>query len=58
MTPERYQRLCELFDRARALASAERAAYLQQACADHPSLRAELEQLLAHDQRAGSESIW
>jgi serine/threonine-protein kinase len=58
MTPERYQHLCELFDKAQALAPAERAVFLQQACADHPSLRAELEQLRAHDQQAGGEALW
>jgi serine/threonine-protein kinase len=58
MTPERYQRLCELFDQARPLAPAERAAFLQQACADNSSLRAELERLLAHDRQAGGEPAW
>jgi tetratricopeptide (TPR) repeat protein len=58
MTPECYQHLCELFDRAQALAPVERAAFLQQVCADDSSLRADLEQLLTHDQRAGGEPRW
>jgi WD40 repeat protein len=58
MNPERYQRLGELFDQAQALPPAERAAFLQRAGADEPSLHAELERLLAHDQRAGGELVW
>jgi serine/threonine-protein kinase len=58
MTPGQYQRLCELFDQAQALAPAERAAFVQQACADDASLRAELERLLTHDRQAGGEPLW
>jgi serine/threonine protein kinase len=57
MTPERYQRLGKLFDRAQALAPAERAAFLQQACAGDLLLRAELDRLLAHDQEARREQL-
>jgi serine/threonine-protein kinase len=57
MTPERYERLCELFDRAQPLAPAERAAFLDGACAGDPALRAELEGLLAHDERARREQL-
>jgi serine/threonine-protein kinase len=58
MTPQHYQLLCELFDRAQALPRAERGGFLQQACADDPPLRAELERLLAHDRGAGREPVW
>jgi WD40 repeat protein len=57
VTPQRYQRLCELFDQAQSLPSAERAAFLQQACADDSSLRAELEKLLNHDRQACRELL-
>src|SRR5262245_13444117 len=41
----------QLFAQALHLSGKERAAYLDQACADHPELRAELDELLAiHDQ--------
>ena len=39
MTPERYQLLCELFDQAQARDPAERATFLQQACAGDPALQ-------------------
>ena len=39
MTPERYQRLCDLFDEAQKQDPAERAHFVQQACAEDPSLR-------------------
>jgi hypothetical protein len=58
MTPERYQRLCELFDEAQQRGSAERAQFAREACADDPSLRAELEQLLSQDQRAQAEMLF
>jgi serine/threonine protein kinase len=55
MTPERYQRLCELFDQAQERDPSQRAAFLEHACADDPSLHAEVEQLLADDQEAWAE---
>src|SRR5438128_1621679 len=55
MTPQRYQQLCDLFDQAQQLDPAERAQFVQQACAQDPSLRAELEQLLLHDQQTWRE---
>src|SRR5207245_35223 len=59
MTPERYQQLCELFDEAQQQRSpAERAQFARHACADDPSLRAELEQLLADDQEAWVEKLF
>jgi predicted Ser/Thr protein kinase len=58
MTPERYQRLCELFDQAQGLAPAERVAFLQQVGADDSALGAELGRLLAQDQRACREQLF
>src|SRR5438128_4024501 len=58
MTPERYQHLCELFDQAQEHNPAQRAAFLHHACARDPSLRAELEQLLADDQEAWAEKLF
>jgi serine/threonine-protein kinase len=51
MTPERYQRLCELFEEARQ-GAAQRQRALERADAAGPSLRAELEAFLAHDAAA------
>jgi tRNA A-37 threonylcarbamoyl transferase component Bud32 len=58
MTPERYRYLGELFDQARGLPPAQRAAFLQQVCADDLSLREELERLLAHHEHAQGEVLW
>ncbi|MFN0138362.1 MAG: protein kinase domain-containing protein [Phycisphaerae bacterium] len=49
MTPERYQRLADLFAAACELSGAERSAHLDRACAGEPALRAEIESLLAGD---------
>jgi hypothetical protein len=57
MTPERYERLCRLFDQAQELAPAERAAFLQRACAEDSSLRADLEKFLADDRKARAEQL-
>jgi serine/threonine protein kinase len=57
MTPERYGRLCELFDQVQQKAPSERAAFIQDACAGDSSLRSELESLLAHDERARGEQL-
>ncbi|MFN0123217.1 MAG: protein kinase domain-containing protein [Blastocatellia bacterium] len=46
MTPERYQRICELFDEALEHASGERAAFLAEACGADVALRAEVEKFL------------
>jgi hypothetical protein len=58
MTPERYERLCALFDQAQQRPPAERAAFLDAACAGDPALRAEVESLLAHDQQARGEGLF
>src|SRR6516162_40785 len=55
MTPERYQRLCELFDQAQARPPEQRTAFLDEIGAADPALRADLESLLADDQKARAE---
>jgi hypothetical protein len=52
--PERWQQLERLFDRALELPPGERDAFLHQACAGDPALRAELERLLQAAEQAGS----
>ena len=54
MTPERWQRLKELFGGAVDLGDPERAAFLDEACAGDASLRAEVEVLLASHREAES----
>ncbi|MFT4543266.1 MAG: formylglycine-generating enzyme required for sulfatase activity/predicted Ser/Thr protein kinase [Planctomycetota bacterium] len=48
----RHERMQRLFLEARGLEKLARAALLDEACAEDPALRAELEQLLAHDRPA------
>ena len=48
-TPERHEKVYELFVNARKRDDVARAAYLAKACADDPSLREEVEALLAQD---------
>ncbi len=47
MTPERYQRICQLFDEALELAPEQRATFLDEACGADVALRAEVEKFLA-----------
>lgn len=47
MTSTQWQRLRDLFDKALALPSAQRPAFLDESCLDDPELRQELELLLA-----------
>src|SRR5438034_1940965 len=55
MTPERWQRIEDLFQSARMrMSAAERAAFLNGACANDAELRAEVEALLAAEDSAGS----
>ena len=51
---EAYRRLQEVFLHASALAKDERATYLDSACADDPSLRAEVEAMLAAESQVGT----
>jgi tetratricopeptide (TPR) repeat protein len=47
MTPERWQQIRDVLGKALELAPGQRSAYLNQACSSHPSLRQEVETLLA-----------
>jgi len=47
MTPERWQQVRDVLEKALDLAPGERSAYLNQACSSDPSLRQEVETLLA-----------
>jgi eukaryotic-like serine/threonine-protein kinase len=47
MTPERWRDVQELLEKALAMAPSERSTYLNQACSSDPSLRQEVETLLA-----------
>lgn len=51
-SPDRWQRISEILDAAFDRAPAERAAYVQEACADDPELRAEVEALLRAEANA------
>src|SRR5580704_17163759 len=53
MSNARWQRIEDLFQRAVELAPGERSAMLDEACAGDPSLRGEVESLLAHDSEEG-----
>jgi hypothetical protein len=57
MTPERYERLCELFDQAQAAPPDRRAALLDEVGAADPALRAELEAMLSGDRQARGEKF-
>jgi tetratricopeptide (TPR) repeat protein len=57
MTPQQYERLCELFDQAQARTPDERAALLREVGAGDPSFAAELQAMLADDQRARDEQL-
>jgi len=49
MTPERWERLSQLYHATRARAPAARAAFLDTACAEDAELRADVESLLQHE---------
>src|SRR5688500_126691 len=53
MTPERWQQLKQIFQSALERNPAERSAFLNQACADDPALRSEVESLISYHDRAG-----
>lgn len=54
MTPERWLKIEDLFQSARARSAAARAAFLDGACADDAELRGEVEALLRAEDSAGS----
>ncbi|NNM24586.1 MAG: hypothetical protein HKO59_01150, partial [Phycisphaerales bacterium] len=49
MTPEEFQRVDAVFQRAVGLSPGERPRYLDDTCADEPRVRAEVEALLEQD---------
>jgi eukaryotic-like serine/threonine-protein kinase len=53
MTPERWQRVKELFEAALERVPAERSEFLREACGEDEALRAELESLLAEERVVG-----
>jgi eukaryotic-like serine/threonine-protein kinase len=55
MTPERWDRIDELFDASLKLAPAEREAWLRGACGDDESLRADVARLLELDEQAARD---
>lgn len=57
MTPDRWQQVRGVFDQVAALPSAERPAYLDQACSADPDLRREVESLLLSHHEAGTEFL-
>ncbi|HEX8617460.1 MAG TPA: hypothetical protein VF911_07735, partial [Thermoanaerobaculia bacterium] len=59
MTPERWERVAELFEAAIARPAAERAGFLDEACGSDRALREAVESLLASDSdgEEGLESI-
>jgi len=54
MTPERWQRIRELFHATVERNADERSAYLVSACAADPSLRADVEKLISSHEQAAS----
>jgi serine/threonine protein kinase len=54
MTPERWQQIREVFDKAVGLRREERSAYLTTACANDVELRHEVDSLLSSDDEAGT----
>src|SRR5947207_892240 len=58
MDPDRWQRVTAVFGAALLREPAERAAFLAEACADDPSLVADVRALLAGDERAADGGTW
>ena len=57
MTPERWQQIKEVLGNALELDPSQRGAYLATACAGDPTLRAEVEPLMAAEQGAGTDLL-
>jgi len=57
MTPERWQQVQDVLEKALELAPGERSAYLKQACSSDPSLRQEVETLLASSDHVRSSFL-
>ncbi len=58
MTPERYEKICELFFKTVEMEPDLRKSFLEEKCADDPSLGGEVEKLLANDRREQEDSIF
>jgi eukaryotic-like serine/threonine-protein kinase len=57
MTPDQWERVSEIFERAVSLQGPEREAYLSSACAHESEFREEVESLLASHSQAGSQFL-
>ena len=57
MTPEQWERISQVFEKALSLPGAEREVYLEQACAEDAGFRAEVDSLLASHDQAGSQFL-
>jgi serine/threonine-protein kinase len=57
MTPDRWRRVCDLFDAALRLTPADREPWLREACGREDDLRAEVERLLDGDERAARDGF-
>ena len=57
MTPEQWERISEIFEKALSLDGSAREAYLQGACAEDPAFRPEVDSLLASHIQAGSQFL-
>jgi serine/threonine-protein kinase len=55
MTPDQWGRVNELFEAAVRLDAAERNSWLEQVCSSDAQLRAEVDRLLAHDERVNRD---
>jgi hypothetical protein len=57
MTPERWERICEVLEEALELPPDERSTFLNGACASDPALRPEVESLLASSHHVRSNFL-
>src|SRR5258708_319653 len=57
MTPQRWQRINDLFTQALGQPAGDRTAFLDRACAAEPSLRGEVERLLEQDEEAARDGF-
>ena len=57
MTPEQWERISEIFEKALSLQGPAREAYLQESCSEDPAFRSEVDSLLASHIQAGSQFL-